>query len=196
MKQWFPLAGLMLAAFIFNTSEFIPIGLLSDIAADFGISESHAGMMITIYAWVVAIASLLLMLVFARTESKKLMLSIVTPLAVRMAPEGRSATALSLIVSGSSFAMIVGLPLGRTVGLYVGWRTTFLIIAAAAALIFCVLALTLFGVVGIGAGALVGGSVCDGAGIRSIGYVGGAIALAAVVLMINSQRRSRKMSVI
>lgn len=56
--------------------------------------------------------------------------------------------------------------------------------------------LTLFGVVGIGAGALVGGSVCDGAGIRSIGYVGGAIALAAVVLMINSQRRSRKMSVI
>lgn len=54
MKQWFPLAGLMLAAFIFNTSEFIPIGLLSDIAADFGISESHAGMMITIYAWVLA----------------------------------------------------------------------------------------------------------------------------------------------
>lgn len=45
-------------------------------------------------------------------------------------------------------------------------------------------------------GALVGGSVCDGAGIRFIGYVGGAIALAAVVLMINSQRRSRKMSVI
>ena len=113
MKQWFPLAGVMLAAFIFNTSEFIPIGLLSDIAADVGISESHAGMMITIYAWVVAIASLPLMLVFARTESKKLMLSIVTPLAVRMAPEGRSATALSLIVSGSSFAMIVGLPLSR-----------------------------------------------------------------------------------
>ena len=170
----------MLAAFIFNTSEFIPIGLLSDIAADFGIGESHAGMMITVYAWVVAIASLPLMLVFARTESKKLMLSIValfigshvlsgistsfnmlmlsrigvacshaifwsivTPLAVRMAPEGRSSTALGLIVSGSSFAMIVGLPLGRTIGLYVGWRMTFLIIAAAALLVFCVLALTL-----------------------------------------------------
>ena len=48
MKQWFPLVGLMLAAFIFNTSEFIPIGLLSDIAADFSIGESHAGMMITV----------------------------------------------------------------------------------------------------------------------------------------------------
>ena len=39
--------------------------------------------------------------------------------------------------------MIVGLPLGRTIGLYVGWRMTFLIIAAAALLVFCVLALTL-----------------------------------------------------
>lgn len=180
MKKWLPVAALTLAAFIFNTSEFIPIGLLSDIAADFSITESHAGIMITVYAWVVAIASLPLMLVFAKTESRKLMLSIValfvashflssvsgsfnmlmlsrmgvacshaifwsivTPLAVRMAPEGKHSTALSMIVSGSSIAMIVGLPLGRTIGLYVGWRTTFLIIAIAAALIFAVLALTL-----------------------------------------------------
>lgn len=180
MKQWIPLAGLMLAAFIFNTSEFIPIGLLSDIGADFGIGEAQTGMMITVYAWVVAIASLPLMLVFAKTESRRLMLSIValfavshvfsgvatsfnmlmlsrmgvacshaifwsivTPLAVRMAPEGRSSTALGLIVSGSSFAMIVGLPLGRTIGLHVGWRTTFLIIAAVAVLVFALLAVTL-----------------------------------------------------
>ncbi len=38
--------------------------------------------------------------------------------------------------------------------------------------------------VGIGTGALVGGSVCDGIGIRYIGYVGGAIALAAVIYRI------------
>ena len=38
--------------------------------------------------------------------------------------------------------------------------------------------------VGIGTGALVGGSVCDGIGIRYIGYVGGAIALAAVIYCI------------
>ena len=160
MKQWIPLAGLMLAAFIFNTSEFIPIGLLSDIGADFGIGEAQTGMMITVYAWVVAIASLPLMLVFAKTESRRLMLSIValfavshvfsgvatsfnmlmlsrmgvacshaifwsivTPLAVRMAPEGRSSTALGLIVSGSSFAMIV--------------------VAAVAVLVFALLAVTL-----------------------------------------------------
>lgn len=115
-----------MSTFIFNTSEFIPIGLLSGIASDFAISESQAGLLITVYAWVVAIASLPLMLVFAKTENRRLMLSIValfvfshilsgvaanynmlmisrmgvacshaifwsivTPLAVRVAPEGK-----------------------------------------------------------------------------------------------------------
>ena len=180
LKAWLPVIGLTFSAFIFNTSEFIPIGLLSDIAADFSITESHAGLMITVYAWVVALASLPLMLVFAKTESKKLMLSItalfvvshvlsgiasdfymlmlsrmgvacahaifwsiVTPLAVKTAPEGKQSMALSFIVSGSSIAMIVGLPLGRTIGLYAGWRATFLIIGAVALIILCILAAVL-----------------------------------------------------
>lgn len=180
IRAWLPVIGLTFSTFIFNTSEFIPIGLLSDIAADFSITESEAGMMITVYAWIVALASLPLMLVFAKTENKRLMLSItalftishifsglardfhmlmisrigvacahaifwsvVTPLAVRLAPEGRRSTALSIIVSGSSIAMIVGLPLGRTIGLYLGWRATFLIIAALATVILAILAAVL-----------------------------------------------------
>ena len=63
IRGWLPVIGLAFSTFIFNTSEFIPIGLLSDIASDFGITESNAGMLITVYAWVVAIASLPLMLV-------------------------------------------------------------------------------------------------------------------------------------
>lgn len=34
-KQWIPLLGMTIAAFIFNTSEFMPIGLLTDIAQTF-----------------------------------------------------------------------------------------------------------------------------------------------------------------
>lgn len=174
-REWLPLLALTFSTFIFNTSEFIPIGLLSDIAADFSITESKAGLMITIYAWVVAITSLPLMVLASGIESKKLMCgivtlfaashilsalsgsywmlmasrigvacahaifwSIVTPLAVKIAPQGHKAAALSMIVAGSSIAMIVGLPMGRAIGIATGWRTTFLIIGliAFAILIF------------------------------------------------------------
>lgn len=178
--RWLPVIGLTFSTFIFNTSEFIPIGLLTDIAEDFSITESKAGMLITIYAWVVAVASLPLMMAFSKTENRKLLLStvalfiashiasgfstgyymlmfsrigvacahaifwsIVTPFAVRVAPEGQRSKALSLIVTGSSVAMIVGLPLGRAIGLMVGWRTTFLLIAATAAVISVLLAAVL-----------------------------------------------------
>lgn len=177
IKKWLPVISLTLSTFIFNTSEFIPIGLLTSIADDFDITESKAGLLITIYAWVVALASLPLMMAFAKTENKKLMLSlvalftashilsgfsnsyvmlmisrigvacshavfwsIVTPLAVHVAPEGHRSTAVSMIITGSSIAMIVGLPLGRAVGLMVGWRVTFLLIAILSAIVLCLLA--------------------------------------------------------
>lgn len=186
-RGWWPVIGLTFAAFIFNTSEFIPIGLLSGIAGDFSITESKAGLLITVYAWVVAVASLPLMIAASKAEARKLMLSvvgvfmagqamsafssgywmlmfsriivacshaifwsIVTPLAVRIAPPGHDSRALGMIVAGSSIAMIVGLPLGRTVGLYLGWRMTFAVIALLSAAVFSLLALILPKVPGTG----------------------------------------------
>ena len=61
-KSWLALLGLSASAFIFNTSEFIPIGLLTHIASDFSITEAHAGMLISVYAWVVMLLSLPLMI--------------------------------------------------------------------------------------------------------------------------------------
>ena len=75
--KWLPLVILTVAGFTFNTSELIPIGLLSDIAADFGITEARAGLLITIYAWVVALLSLPLTLYFSRVNFRRLMLCIV-----------------------------------------------------------------------------------------------------------------------
>ncbi len=43
--------AISLAAFIFNTSEFVPIGLLSLIAKDFGVSEAEAGFLISHSDW-------------------------------------------------------------------------------------------------------------------------------------------------
>lgn len=51
LKSWLALLGMTVSAFIFNTSEFMPIGLLTDIAESFAISEAKVGMMISAYAW-------------------------------------------------------------------------------------------------------------------------------------------------
>lgn len=172
LTSWLPVITLACGTFVFNTSEFIPIGLLSAIASDFGLGEAGAGLLITIYAWVVALASLPLMLFFSQTELKRLMLgvfalftlshiasafavsfytlmasrigvafshalfwSIVSPMAVRAAPRGKQSAALSIVVTGSSLALIAGLPIGRVIGLYLDWRSTFACIAVVSALI-------------------------------------------------------------
>ena len=77
LGKWLPLIFLTVAGFTFNTSELMPIGLLTDIATDFGVSEARAGLLITVYAWVVALLSLPLTLYFSHTDFRKLMLWIV-----------------------------------------------------------------------------------------------------------------------
>ena len=57
-----------------------------------------------------------------------------SPLAVEVAPKHKTSAALGLVVAGSSIAMIAGLPLGRVLGLYLGWRMTFLAIGLVAAI--------------------------------------------------------------
>ena len=49
LRQFLPLAGITVSAFLFNTSEFMPIGLLTSIASDFQITEAQAGVMISAY---------------------------------------------------------------------------------------------------------------------------------------------------
>lgn len=177
LKEWLPLIGMTISAFLVNTSEFMPIGLLTDISNDFNMTAAQAGVMITAYSWTVTILSLPLMLLACKIEPKKLLLgtltvfstcqvlsvisigfpflvvsrigvacahsifwAIASPLAVRVVSKEQQSKALSAIITGTAIAMVLGMPLGRMIGLQIGWRMTFLCVAVISFLVLVYLA--------------------------------------------------------
>lgn len=75
-RNWFLIVLFAASAFIYNTTEFVPIGLLPHIADALQVSESTTGRIMTIYAWTVTLLSLPLTILTAKFERKKLLLAL------------------------------------------------------------------------------------------------------------------------
>src|ERR687892_216342 len=106
-----PLALLALAigAFGIGTTEFVIMGLLPDVAADFAVSLIGR-----------VVASL----------AHGAFFGIGSVVAAELVAPEKKAGAISMMFTGLTVANVVGVPLGTFVGQSAGWRTTFFIVAA------------------------------------------------------------------
>ncbi|MCA1024051.1 MFS transporter [Halobacillus litoralis] len=157
---------LALVAFVVGTVELIIGGILDLVAEDLNVSLGRAGLLISVFSLVFAIASPVLLTATARVERKKLMIttlviffvgnllafwsptyavimtarvltaaagSLLVVLAVTMASSvvekqyrGRAIGTIFMGVSGS---LVLGVPIGLTIGNAFGWRAPFLLIS-------------------------------------------------------------------
>ncbi|UGT58645.1 MFS transporter [Nocardia asteroides] len=104
--------ALALGGFGIGTTEFVTMGLLPDIAADFGISEPTAGHAVSAYALGVVVGAPLIAALAARVPRKKLLIALMVAFTI-----GNAATVLAPTFGTLTLARFVsGLPHGAYFG--------------------------------------------------------------------------------
>lgn len=158
---------LAVAVFAQATSEFMLAGLVTEIAAELGVSVAAAGSLTSAFAvgMVVGAPAMALsarrfpprnslaafLVVFAvvhvvgaLTPSFGVLvltrvlaalanagfLAVALAVALRVAPPDRTSRATSILLAGSTLALIAGVPAGALLGQLFGWRSTFWTVAA------------------------------------------------------------------
>ena len=153
LRSWLAVLSVAVGAFAFVTSEFLPVGLLTRIAADLGVTAGEAGQMVTMPGILGAIAAPLLTVAAGRLD-RRLVLCLLTALAIVSNVIVAMAPNLTLLLAGRillgisiggfwSFAVSLGLRLVHTAS---AERATALILAG----------ISLGTVCGVPAGAMIG----------------------------------------
>lgn len=81
-RAWVAVTALGISAFSIVTSELAPVGMLSALARDLNQTESGAGLVVTAYGWVAAVAALLSGAMPARISRKALLVGLMVILAL------------------------------------------------------------------------------------------------------------------
>jgi predicted MFS family arabinose efflux permease len=158
-QQWLAILSVAVGAFALVTSEFLPVGVLNDVAADLGISAGHAGLMVTLPGIMAALAAPLLSVGIGTLDRRYLLIGltlimIIANSMVAYASDfnvllvgrvllgvsigGFWATAIALSgrlapkgvgVAQATSIIMLGVPVGTWLSGLMGWRMTFLVTA-------------------------------------------------------------------
>ncbi|WP_105173218.1 MFS transporter [Pseudoalteromonas sp. T1lg24] len=164
-----PLAlfALTLSAFAIGTTEFVIVGLVPTIANDLQVSLPSAGLLVSLYAFGVAIGAPVLTALTGRWNRKYLLLSLMalfvvgnllawqapsyesliiariltglahgvffsigSTIATSLVSKEKEASAIAIMFTGLTVALVTGVPLGTWIGQHFGWRATFLVVSS------------------------------------------------------------------
>src|SRR5215208_2960351 len=150
---------LSLGSFAVGMGAYVVTGVLLDIARELSVSVAAAGLLVTVFAVTAAVASPILVAATSGVPRKRLLVGalllfasanaaaavvpdfsllllmrvIAASVAASLAPPEMRGRALSVRTAGTTIALFVGVPVGTVVGGYFGWRTSFVLVSALAA---------------------------------------------------------------
>ena len=146
IKNWLAILVLAISTFIIVTTELAPVGLLTPMAKDFGVSESQIGVTVTIYAWVGALSALFASVFLGNVAKKRLLLVLTVVLmisnilAATVSTYGAllSARVLGALAHGAFWAMIGATAVAIVPARYIGTATSIVFggVSAAACLVY------------------------------------------------------------
>jgi predicted MFS family arabinose efflux permease len=76
LRSWLSVASVAIGAFAFVTTEFLPVGLLPQIAKDLGVSPGTAGLMVTVPGIIAAISAPGMMIGAGRIDRRVILLAL------------------------------------------------------------------------------------------------------------------------
>lgn len=106
--SWFAILAVSIAAFALVTSEFLPIGVLNDVANDLKISVGTAGLIITLPGVMAALAAPLLPVAFKQLDRRYVLLFLTAVMVIANAITAFASDFTLLLIS----RMILGISIG------------------------------------------------------------------------------------
>ena len=155
---WGKIAVLALGAFVIGADGFMLAAVLPQVAQQLGVSLGQTGLLVTVFAWVYALAAPLCGMLMGRRNRRSTLVLALTIFAIgnvvaalassfvwMMAARVMAAwgsvkhrgKAISVVTTGMTMATVLAVPLGSVMGERYGYHTLFWAMAVAAVLVLC-----------------------------------------------------------